>query len=438
MLDKVFASRFIIVFCILATTGVAGFFDTDRIIFFGFPLNDYAILSCILYCLYTYNKRDYKSIFLRPIIIITVLTSVVILSMPFRGNETLIQAFQTGRRFYILLLAYVVIDNIRMEDGMKFVHNLIIYFGMYYSFLVLLNYFAPGTISMIWKGIGTLDDVKGTVVRHVLKANNGLLFVHLAFIYQCFNILLNKDLRTLSNFILCVFLFLAVFCMGFRAIMITTLLSILLVIALKYKTLRDLGTLNILKVLNLLSFLIIILGVVDLSLGNALTDTLIYAKGELSGENVGTLQGRLNRSLIYQIPMFLQNPLFGQGFVSVHSQMATDLGYFRLTDYTKSLYYFDFGYGTLLIMFGLIGSLMFMYTLFKCISNCLNEFDNIMSAHYLACAAFILTLLLCNYSFGALENELGLLPMSIIIGAVAGRDIYIFESEMDTISKSSL
>lgn len=418
-------TRCFLIICLLFSTGVAGLFEVSEIIFWGIPLSDYAILLGFIYCLFSSRWRQDHTPVLQPVLWIIALTTMVILSMPLRGNETLLQAFQTGRDFYILLFAYIVIDNVRDEGDFGFIKKLILGFGSYYAILVIINYISPGFTVSIWKGIGAVSDFKGTVERHVLKANDGLLFIHLSFLLLIFNILVNPRWRTNMNYLWVLFLGVSVFCMGYRAVMITTYISLALVTCLKVKSLLQFELINKLSMISTAFMVLLFIIAFDFVTDNAVSGTILFASDEISGEEAGTLAVRLNRSLYYQIPMLLKSPWIGYGFVNVHSQMADDLGYTRLTNYFRSLYYFDFGYGTLLAMFGLIGAVLIIYILIKCVIYCLRDKDNGISAFSLTCAAFILTLLLCNYSFGALEYGIGLLPLSLIIGAAAADDIFV-------------
>lgn len=413
--------RYIIIFIILSQTGIGGLFDTESLIVMGFPLFDYGILISILYYLLTIKNRTPNGPILTPVKWICILTLIVILSMPFRGNESLLQAFQVGRRFFILLFAYMVIDEIRRE-GINKMLSIVKFFSVYYSLLSIFNYVSPGIVSHFWSGIGSLDDLKGGVQRHVLKANDGLLFVHLGFIIQFCKILLNKSYRNSKNYLILLFFFISMFMMGFRAILMAVVGASLLCVLLNRKELADRGLISLSQTINTGVLVAAILIIVDIVLNNAISNTIGFASGEISGENSGTLEGRLMRSLMYQIPMFLREPFFGVGFVSLRSKMAQDIGYIRDIDYTQSLYYFDFGYGTMLVMFGIVGSVIFVLSLLKCMKGCSLWLRTGSYPACLACMIFIIALLLCNYSFGALETTLGLLPLTIIIGMASATE----------------
>lgn len=418
-------TRNLIFICIVLYTGFAGLVELEEFIILGFPIFDFSILIVIFYSFYSYKTFKYwgdKGV-LYPIKIMILLTTIVIFSMPFRGDETLLQGFQTGRRFYILLLALVVIDNIRVEGNLHYVQKVLLFFGYYYSILVMINYLFPGSTTTIWKGIGSLSGFKGSVERHVLKANDGLLLIHLSFLVEVFRIISDKTKRKLKEYVSCFFLSLAVFCMGYRAVMMTTFLSIPIIMYFCWSSLKRYKLFDSSRIIGWAFLLIVGIVIVDNLMGNAISGTIAFANGEIAGDNEGTLAGRLNRSLVYQIPMLLLSPYFGYGFVSVHSKMAQDLGYIRLEEYSRSLYYFDFGYITLFVMFGLIGGIIIIYSLIKGIKRNLRLFGQKPSEYFLACAGFIIALLLCNYSFGALEYGIGQLPLSIIVGCAAGQSL---------------
>lgn len=408
--------RFFIIFVILGMTGIGGIFDTESLMIDDIPLFDFAILLCIIYFLYFHFFRISRNIVLAPIYTIVVLTTLVILSMPFRGEETILQAFQVGRHFYILLFAFIIGDNILEENNFSFVKSVIYIFGIYYSILTVLNYIAPTYIASFWDGIGTVQDIKGSTARSVLKANDGLLFVHLAFLLKGFDLLSDMNCRNKKNVLMFLFFSISIFFMGFRAIMIATFFSFIVVILLIKRASVQNELLNNANILKICFISIVLVLVINFILDNAVFGIISFAFDEITGKTSGTLQGRLNRSLVYQIPMILKEPLFGIGFVHVKSQMALDIGYIRDINYFKSIYYFDFGYGTLFAMFGLIGGGLIIYNLIRSAIVVLKISMNYLSSELLIFPAIIISLLVSNYSFGALEYPIGLIILSIVTG----------------------
>jgi hypothetical protein len=118
--------------------------------------------------------------------------------------------------------------------------------------------------------------------------------------------------------------------------------------------------------------------------------------------------------------MYLEQPIFGYGFIPNSSNYAVELGHDG--DGLYSLYYFDFGYMSLLNMFGLFGFIFFVVNLYillnKTRSNTLVSFKN--NIYLQAVFAFVISFLIVNYSFGSFTSNIGLLPLGVMIGLAQG------------------
>ena len=417
-------SRLIIIITILCITGFMGFVSTSDFYLGPIAIIDIPIILLLFYFVdKIFGKGLTKSKLMKPVYFYLVLTTIVILSMPFRGAESLIGALRVGRHFYILLLAFVVADNICFEGSYYFIRRVVFIAGTYYSVLSILNYLFPGFVASIWQGIGTLDDIKGGVVRHVLKSNDGLLFMHFAFIIKWMEILYLKRKKNISSLAQLFFYAVAVFMMGYRAVMLCVFLSVLVVTALNYRVLVKHQRVRSKSTVRFISIAVVVLFFANFFSGNTVFRTFSFIAEEIEGNVLyeeSTFSGRLSRSEEYQLMILRESPLFGQGFVHKGSDMAEELGYEVDDDYSLSLYYFDFGYGTMAVMFGIVGSLFIIIALIRCIIHALELVKRFLHPLIAQLPAVLIAFLVCNYSFGVLEYTIGLVIIALSIGVAAG------------------
>jgi hypothetical protein len=333
--------------------------------------------------------------------------------MPFRGDIKIIDAFKSGRVFFTLLFSFVILDEVNISKSSIWIKKVIISISIYYTIMVLLNIGFPNIVNKIFIGGSSMvtENAWGfeDETRYVIKGNPGILFIHLGFIikffeYYSFSIKKNKDILFLS------FLFIGIVLQGWRAPLFSIIITSIFVFSINTTHIK------VIKVLRIIFFAITILFVVEYFVkSNFFTNKLISAYNEISGNDIGSFKGRLERAKIYQIPMFLESKWIGYGFVHKSSGLAMKLG--NLGERPYNLYDFDFGYITLLNYFGIIGTIFFLFLFFYMLKDAYKAVKNENNNLWLrVMLTFLLSLLLINYSFGGLESQLGLLPLSIVIG----------------------
>lgn len=421
-MTKIFLNRLLIIFFILSNTDFLGLVGTKVV--FTIPLRDYALLLLIIYWI-IYLLRHRGSILrtrgkhlLPSVLYIMLLVTAVIFSMPIRGEANLMGSFLVGRVFYVLMLSLLVYVDVVLSGSVKFIYKLVKFVGLYYCIIVILNVIFPDFVARIFVGgrAIVIENIWGLgATRYAIKSNEGVLFLYLFFIiffFKYFNG--EKDVKKTLTLII---VFLAMVLQGWRAVLISTLFSVFIF------SIRKFGMRRICTGIFLL-FLIFMAGyAVERATGQRIiTNTFISAYLEITGKYEGTLQGRLDRALRYQIPMILRQPFFGYGFVDKDTRYAESLHHMGVHDISKTytLYNIDFGYGTLLTMFGFIGTLFIVYQLLKIAIRTYNAYKLTNNVFLISTTVLILTLLITNYSLCLLMSRTGLMPLAILIGISEG------------------
>lgn len=419
-----FNKKFIIIFFFLTYTNFLGLINTEEFAVI-IPLRDYALILVFMYLFdRLYNNRNSgikisNLLFLKFCFVLSGIALLIILSMPLRGDTTLIEAFKSGRIYFTLLISVVIYDEIIESKSTIFVTKLIFYSAIFYTFLATLNNIVPAFVASVFTGGDTLiskDSWDTGSSRFVLKGNSGIYFIHLGFLLLFFRYLNSKHRKDL---IYTVLFGLGMLLHGYRAPMLAFLSSSFIVAVIQNRLRKTFSLIPILLLLILFSY-----GFEQLSGQQLIVSKFISAYQEVTGDYTGTFEGRLDRSWIYQIPMFLKQYWFGYGFVHTNSQMAMQLGH--QGDGLYSLYYIDFGYGTLANYFGLIGSGVILFYLFYLIVKTKAfEKSSISRDGYLfeLLIAFIIGMLITNYSFGLLVSNNGLLPFAVVLGLVQGYSV---------------
>lgn len=412
--------KFIIIFSILSYTNFIGLIDSDKVSI-GIPLRDYALAFIILYLFYRFYNYFYllnryiKYNYLRPVLIISALATLYIVTMPLRGDITLVQGFKAGRQFLTLLLAIVIYEDIYYSRSSKFIFTIITILGIVYTFLSILNNFIPDTIASIFSGGDILvseDAWDSGSARYVLRGNSGIYFIHVSYAIYLFKYLYYRDKTDLYLLLL---FSLGILMHGYRSPLVVFAITSIVIIFLRLKIKQSMNYL----------FVIFFVGVFIYFTESLVGKNIIMSKfesayNELSGEYSGSFESRLDRSMNYQIPMFLKSKWIGYGFVHKESKLAHSIGHEG--DGRYSLYYIDFGYGTLLNYFGIFGSLIFIFTIIKTLNYSFFYSKKERKYYKDSIIVFIVAFLIINYSFALLESLNGLLPLSVILGFTEGEN----------------
>lgn len=405
--------RLIILLYILFITNFLGLLDTEATTII-LPIKDYGLILIVIYLIYSLMiNRIGRFNILKPILYFIILVIVIIISMPVRGDITIIEAFKVGRLYLTLLFTFVVYDEVFYSGSAKWIKKVIISIALYYTLIVILNVLLPSFINRIFVGGGNMvtENAWGleNTTRYVIKGNPGILFIHLGFTITFFDYFSKYSRDKTIPYILSVLLLGMVF-QGWRAPLIVLISICVFVYSIKEKADK-----LIKMILTMLLLLFLLFTLEELSQNDFLTGKLVSAYNEVMGESTGSLEGRINRARVYQIPMFKESMWFGYGFVHKNSEFAEVLG--NTGERPYNLYDFDFGYITLLNSFGIFGTFIFVGGLILIILKIYWFIKRNSELLWLQVALVIaITFIVINFSFGALVSQIGLVPLSLALG----------------------
>lgn len=129
-MSRLLLTKIIIILTLVAQSNFYGLMK-ETFTIGGLPFFDVPIILMGLYFLWRLpdiRKNITKANFF--VFAYLILTTLIILSMPFREDVSLINAFQTGRFYYLFLLSFVVSDNIELSGGTLFIRKVIYYTGI--------------------------------------------------------------------------------------------------------------------------------------------------------------------------------------------------------------------------------------------------------------------------------------------------------------------
>lgn len=425
--------RILVVFILLVYTNLLGLFSLPPLM--GINLIDFSLLSLIayfFYFLYAYrrlSKKVISTIGPRNILFFLLITILVAISMIFRDTGTIYSGIRTGRTFFILLIFLPIFVDIFENKNYKFWNNVILFIGIWYSFIVFANFLFPTIANNIFRAIilDKIEDTWGTTSsRYIIKSNYGILFIHLSFLLSIIEIFVRKKR---INWIL-IILSLGMLMQGWRAILATILISLLLAtFVFKIKG----SSIQIIRYA-IIAFIISI--PIDFLTNNSISSKFISAKDEISGEYQGSLTGRMSRAEVYALPEYLKRPIWGHGFI-MQKTTAENPGE-KSYDKTYLLYNFDYAYLTMFIMFGAV-LMVIIFFLFYQILYYLGSFKNRIyeqnSESVIATFTFFMALIFANYSFGGLISAVGLLPLGVIMGLGFSKHLSIYKINPQELNK---
>ncbi len=157
-------------------------------------------------------------------------------------------------------------------------------------------------------------------------------------------------------------------------------------------------------------------------LNSQISNKFITASMDVEKDQGSSLKGRFERDLVFTIPMFLENPLFGWGFIYSDSNYGKKIGLDEGERYDYSpyvLYSVDSGYLTMLNYFGIIGFCLFFFFFIKYLVSIVKNKQFHESIPIVGFATIITLTLLTH---GGLYSIFGLLPFLTVSGYLLGKN----------------
>lgn len=414
-MSRVKITQFLIIITVLIQTCLGGLVDGENMVVAGIPLHDMTTIILFLYMIITYKEvKSRITPFNRLVLAYIVLVTLIIISMPFREKESLTDAFLAGRRYYILLIAFVIDDNIYYSGSKIFVTRVIYALGIYYSLIGILNYIDPHLINTYFPGLRNgFDDEKNVLNRNFISENIGLLFIHFSFVYKGVSIMVNQSERKFVDFFLLAFYLAGMFFIGLRAPLFSILLAFAFVYILYSKRLTDLHTFSGIKQIQYFLVAVLLVICVNDVFDNRPFNFVESVVNDVSGTSNtrgNTYTGRIKRALVYQIPQAMKQPIFGVGLIYKNTPAAKEHRYDRQSpNRVRDLYNMDFGYGTLWVTFGLLGAVIIIYCISRAVIEVFRQSSIALTEDYLQLMVILIAFLICNYTWAVFRDGCGLI-----------------------------
>lgn len=360
------------------------------------PLTLWDVVSLLvvsyLFLEFFVGKMNYKNIENRKAIIwinwLIVFIFIVTLSMPFRG-ETLGNAFMISRKvvFPYLMVHLFVIDIIKTQST-AFLEKLLIYFSVIFSVVFILRLLIPD----------------------VFINQLGFAYVTAALILLYWKDYFQENHKIDKLIIL--ILFIGVFAQPFRAYAFATV-GLLIGSTFLFGKFK-----KILKYILIIVILIVIAVPVSDSFGkysiSNQVDTLIY-DFTVGGKDSST-GARMLKDIQYRIPMIIDSPWLGYGYVHPQGNYAKQLGFY-IDDKSGvdayNLFSVDSGYLTFLTTFGFIGTLIILLILIKI--AVLTYKCKIYQLYKYSFLTLLLVFIPVTYTHHPLMTDFGIIPLMMLL-----------------------
>lgn len=411
LLIRLFATVFI--FVVIDLFGFANFYE-DRLFVFANTFDIFIVALNALFLFFLSSSSKFRhSAFRKPLKYITIIYCVVLLtfiSMPFRGQISLIDAIRVGRHYLILPLSILIYYDVKLNSNFSYYLKIIKFIAFFSALQIMINVVSPEIINSVFSNIGrAVQKAQGDYHRNLLISKS-MIFPHILTIYYYYKILTGK--LKANNFIGLAFLLTASSLQGYRVYLIVLVL-VLILVTVKYGEVYR----KVFKWLLVLLIAIPIVVILDKYFVNNQILGKFYSAYEEVVTGSGSYQTRLDRVNVKQVLLIYENPLFGLGFIYHDSPYGRSLGLRSdgADAHIYGLYSVDAGYITLLMQFGFVGVLIILLCLFGLfISLYKNVYHN--PKVFVTCMGIIVILILSIYTHGAFTREFGLLPFSMMLG----------------------
>lgn len=399
---------------ILVGIGFFGVFDFTKDLLFG-GLNTYDVLLVLLNLVFIVlmsSKKVKLFVTTKPFKYLYhfyLFTLIVMVSMPFRGEISLIDSIRVGRNFLLIPIAVLIWYDTTLNDKRNYYKNFILFITIITSIQIIITAINPGWISDVFPHIRAREFYKYGLQRNDFIANS-MLFPHLGTLIIFENIIKKK--LTQNNIILFLLFFTASSLQGFRSYFLV--LSIILFI-IAFAHIKQMRIKRYIIIAILLLPLVIISD--NYFLNSQISNKFITSSMDIDKEEGSSLKGRFDRDIIYTIPMVFKKPILGWGFIYHDSKYGKSIGldYGEKGQYSPFvLYSVDSGYLTLLNYFGFLGFGFLLFQLFKFMRYIYKNYHN----KNIPLLGFLMILIPTLITHGGLYSDFGLFPLLITSGYI--------------------
>lgn len=404
----------IFIFVAINLFGLHDFYE-DRLFSLLNSYDFFLFFNNFLFFLMVLRSKQFKFFLsekpLRYILYFYLFTLLIFITMPLRGPISILDAVRVGRHYLILPLAFFIYYDVALNKKFNYYFKIFRFIAIFTSFQIILNAINPEIVNSIFKDISRAESrITGGFQRNVLLSPT-MIFPHILSIYYFLKIVTEKHKS--SNLFLFLLLFLAVSLQGFRVYLLI-LSFILALIVIRF------GNMHRKFFKWVFIFLFIVPSVIFVDsyfFNNQISGKFQSAYDEVK-YSTGSYQSRLDDVSYRQIPMLLEKPFFGWGFIYHNSEYGRQLNIPTDNMRRDGLYSVDSGYITILMQYGFAGVFLILFLFVKMIVSLYKEND-INSPIYLTAVGVIILLILSLYTHGAFFREFGLLPLTIVLGLTA-------------------
>lgn len=411
--------RFLNTIFILVGIGFFGMFDFTKDQLFV-SLNTYDIsllLINLIFVILVHQKRVLVFSLGKPfcyILYIYLFVIMVMVSMPLRGDISIIDSIRVGRNFLLFPLTILIWYDLVINKNKDYYNKLVLIIAIITSIQIIITAIKPDWISSIFEHIRAREHYKYGLQRNDFISNT-MLFPHLATLIIFQRIIKHKlERNTLLLFML---FFIASSLQGFRSYFLVLCIILLGV------GIRNIKKKKVRKYAFVSIFLLPLFVLGDqFFLNSQISNKFITSSMDIEKDDGSSLKGRFDRDLIYAIPKFIEKPIFGWGFIYPSSRYGKNIGLETSENGTYQPYYLysvDSGYLTLLNYFGIVGFILVFYFLIKYLIYIRKYFP---FGETLPVIGFSIILILPLVTHGGLYSDFGLLPFLIASGNLMGRN----------------
>lgn len=417
--------RFFVTIFIFISINLFGLHDfySDRL-FFVLNTLDFSILVVNVIFIFTILiSENFRNIInkkpLKYLLYIYIIIIIVFFSMPLRGPISVIDAMRVGRHYLIIPLAFLIYYDVITKNKARYYFKMFNFIAIFSALQIIINAINPDIINLIFKDIGRAEEgYKGDFQRNIFLSKT-MIFPHLLAIYYYYKLLIKKT--KLKNLIIFLILMFGSSLQGFRVYLIILAFILLLMTFLFGNSIKK-------TIKWVLFFIFILYGV--LTIDNYFLNNQIFGKFYTAYQEIkyleGTYKNRLNDVKIRQIPMLLQKPYWGWGFIYYDSEYGKNLNIPKENSRQYGLYSVDSGYVTILMQFGFVGVIVILFLYFKLFLYLYREKNNLEIN--IGALGTIIILVLSLYTHGAFFREFGLIPFTIILG-ITGQKFVMKKNE---------
>ena len=375
----------------------------------------FIIFYTIIYSIFRYEnlKRVSNLPTGKYIKIILVFILIVVLSMPFRFGESIISALKIARYYFPFFLFFIVMIDIIETESSQFIYNLILSIGTILSIIFIVGLFLPNLINTLIPNVGlVIQDTEHIELQRYYTP--GFLFPF-ASIFILNDIIIHEknEYIPIHNKIIFFINLIGCILQGFRAYIIIGIFSFMILFFIANK-------LDIKKYVKILFLTFLIIGFFNILLFPGFLSNRISSGFSDLIHKKGTFEFRLVNDY-FRFFLFEEHPIIGIGFIDANSDIGKNMGLEIAGEF--SAYTTDSGYLTLLVSFGVLGTLFYTFILIRIFLrniSIVKDSESNARKYAISSSMFMILLFFTIITHGGLYSPYGLVPLVLLLSISEG------------------